>query len=453
MMAEDRKAAVFHLLIRGISVLFAGCMIFILQGSFPVYAGGCDYYDLYGHHDLYQADVGYVTCETDGYYVLKCNYCDYSETFITEEAWGHSWYETGEWVDSTCVTSGWHKMRCSRCGEEMTFTLPLTDHKWAFAGGGQAATCQAEGWYVEECSVCGKERNVPIGKLDHEWVDNSYVPSTCIKQGYKEEVCYNCGQLRFTDLPLAAHTWESWKASVPATDHSKGIRVRKCSVCGKEETEEFYPDGTIYRGGPSGTQVQSAQQMLIDLGYLNDAADGKFGGKTENAVKTFQSEKGLKADGIGWPETLALLQSAWNEYVKNLHKTDIVTADADGYPPACLSAADEDGRTTVYLCAAHAALAHTEQVLSMDGMTEEIYAALEEDWTKALNDLYQTWEDSSHDENERETIRGLKEAFFKSLGQAPALNTEEDAAAFRLGRLKMACVRLCSLLGEESSQE
>lgn len=54
------------------------------------------------------------------------------------------------------------------------------------------------------------------------------------------------------------------------------------------------------RKGDSGAYVAMAQAELINRGYDLGAwgADGKFGNQTEKAVKEFQKDHGLKADGI-----------------------------------------------------------------------------------------------------------------------------------------------------------
>ncbi len=50
--------------------------------------------------------------------------------------------------------------------------------------------------------------------------------------------------------------------------------------------------------GDRGTEVQSLQQRLIELGYLSGTADGVFGANTEKAVKRFQEQLGLSQTGV-----------------------------------------------------------------------------------------------------------------------------------------------------------
>ena len=61
--------------------------------------------------------------------------------------------------------------------------------------------------------------------------------------------------------------------------------------------------------GSKGDDVKRLQQRLIDLGYLNDTADGSYGPKTEAAVRDFCSQNGLPIDGTASPEMQALLFS------------------------------------------------------------------------------------------------------------------------------------------------
>ncbi len=67
---------------------------------------------------------------------------------------------------------------------------------------------------------------------------------------------------------------------------------------------ETYPK---LRPGDSGSDVRRMQQALIEQGYLSGKADGKFGTRTENAVRSFQRKNGLTVDGIAGSATLALL--------------------------------------------------------------------------------------------------------------------------------------------------
>jgi peptidoglycan hydrolase-like protein with peptidoglycan-binding domain len=54
----------------------------------------------------------------------------------------------------------------------------------------------------------------------------------------------------------------------------------------------------LLKKGATGETVRQLQQALKDHGYDPGALDGQFGRKTESAVKAFQQNHGLTADGI-----------------------------------------------------------------------------------------------------------------------------------------------------------
>lgn len=59
-----------------------------------------------------------------------------------------------------------------------------------------------------------------------------------------------------------------------------------------------------------GTDVRNLQQDLTTLGYYWAEITGNFGAKTETAVRRFQEENGLTADGVAGPKTLNAVAAA-----------------------------------------------------------------------------------------------------------------------------------------------
>ena len=81
------------------------------------------------------------------------------------------------------------------------------------------------------------------------------------------------------------------------------------------------------RRGCSGEEVKELQETLILKGYDPGTADGIFGGRTEAAVKAFQTDYGLTADGIVGDKTWAvLLEGTWTV---NHEGTGVPAATAD----------------------------------------------------------------------------------------------------------------------------
>lgn len=63
----------------------------------------------------------------------------------------------------------------------------------------------------------------------------------------------------------------------------------------------------LSRMGSSGEEVRRIQSKLKSLGYYSSSVDGIYGSKTRDAVKTFQKNCGITADGIAGPTTLLYL--------------------------------------------------------------------------------------------------------------------------------------------------
>ena len=62
--------------------------------------------------------------------------------------------------------------------------------------------------------------------------------------------------------------------------------------------------------GSKGEKVREVQEALVRLGYDPGGTDGRFGDETRRAVKAFQADKGLEADGLAGPETVAAILGA-----------------------------------------------------------------------------------------------------------------------------------------------
>ncbi len=56
--------------------------------------------------------------------------------------------------------------------------------------------------------------------------------------------------------------------------------------------------------GSSGEEVKKLQSALIYLGYMSGGADGKFGDKTDTAVRLYQRTNGMTVDGVAGPNTI-----------------------------------------------------------------------------------------------------------------------------------------------------
>lgn len=67
------------------------------------------------------------------------------------------------------------------------------------------------------------------------------------------------------------------------------------------------PVEALSRYGSQGEEVREIQRRLLDLGYDAGSADGVFGSRTQQALRRFQSDRGLTVDGIAGSQTLQAL--------------------------------------------------------------------------------------------------------------------------------------------------
>jgi len=73
---------------------------------------------------------------------------------------------------------------------------------------------------------------------------------------------------------------------------------------------------TILKRGSSGNDVRMLQNRLNEIGYSCGAADGKFGALTQRAVKRFQQDNTLPANGIADEKTLEKVEKVFAKVKK-----------------------------------------------------------------------------------------------------------------------------------------
>ena len=72
-----------------------------------------------------------------------------------------------------------------------------------------------------------------------------------------------------------------------------------------------YAGGT-YREGDSGSMVLWIQEALDELDYYSGELSGHYGSKTKEAVRKFQRDHDLSADGVAGPKTIAKIMESLN---------------------------------------------------------------------------------------------------------------------------------------------
>ncbi len=95
-------------------------------------------------------------------------------------------------------------------------------------------------------------------------------------------------------------------------------------------------EAVAYKQGSYGSVVTQIQQKLTNYGYYSYTIDGIYGSRTTAAVKRFQRDWGLTADGVCGDATLAALgirqqsSNAGNNNVNLLAR--LISAEARGEP-------------------------------------------------------------------------------------------------------------------------
>lgn len=120
------------------------------------------------------------------------------------------------------------------------------------------------------------------------------------------------------------------------------LTVAACLTAGSAWADQYQ----LLQQGNKSAAVKQLQQALASLGYDPGTADGKFGAYTENAVRHFQRDYGLKVDGLAGEATQRLLYAIANDQAAAT-KAPVVTEAPNQVPTRTLrqGATGNDVRT------------------------------------------------------------------------------------------------------------
>ncbi|MBI5073497.1 peptidoglycan-binding protein [Candidatus Woesearchaeota archaeon] len=189
---------------------------------------------------------------------------------------------------------------------------------------------------INEVTLKAQSEPVTV-EIDDQWWFEKYADP--IKAAFGQETEGSYVQLIKRDEEKTIETQGGLKISMNAQEFVTGTASEP------EDTFEAFSfdeakNGVAYRKGDAGNTVQMIQEMLMnsedpDTGqpYLNptyttksgqtiSSHDGLFGALTEEALKAWQEDKGIKADGKFGKGSLTLLQ----EEMKGTQNVDISTS-------------------------------------------------------------------------------------------------------------------------------
>ena len=104
------------------------------------------------------------------------------------------------------------------------------------------------------------------------------------------------------------------ETAVKAFQQARGIAVD--GIVGRvtwiniDEADQSEP---VLKRGSSGLPVRRAQKRMSLVGHNVGGVDGRYGPKTEAAVKTLQQQRSVPVDGIVGPATWAIIDALENE--------------------------------------------------------------------------------------------------------------------------------------------
>ena len=275
-----------------------------------------------------------ATCAEEGIKTRTCSNCGKTKT-ATIPAGNHRF---GDWVVTTKATCGEKGVRtrtCTVCGKTETETYSDSSaHHFGDWTVTKEASCQQNGTKTRTCTACGKTETESIPKSSaHQFGDWEVTKeATCTKGGKEKCFCKLCGASKTRDIEKLGHSYSEYQITVEATDCSMGRRSSVCARCGHSIDEDFYPEGTLYKGGDNPPEaVMALQRALADLGLYNKKIVGEYGNGTVSAVSKFEKNYlGMKGDGIAWPKVLRALGVAGKGETDSGDDREAVSSDTSG---------------------------------------------------------------------------------------------------------------------------
>ena len=164
--------------------------------------------------------------------------------------------------------------------------------------------------------------------------------------------------------------------------------------------------------GSYGEEVAKLQQQLIDVGALNDEADGKFGRKTEKAVKDLQGYFGQKKTGKADQKFMDELSILWYTLdEEEISSEQFSEEEMEEQGMYCYPT-----ETVTEYCPRHEFLGYLEELLKKDGrkapdgVQSRIYQRIILLGYREILAMYDVWENRLED-SEKSTAREQKEKF------------------------------------------
>ena len=130
-----------------------------------------------------------------------------------------------------------------------------------------------------------------------------------------------------------AAAWRPSGTAAPGTDGAQRDAAPAPAVPAGAPRADAAPEKTPAVGPPPPRAIREAQRLLAALGYEPGAADGKWGERTGQALRTFLSDAGLAPTEALTPETLRALREVARHHRSDGRQADGATeAEVDPAP-------------------------------------------------------------------------------------------------------------------------
>ena len=100
----------------------------------------------------------------------------------------------------------------------------------------EKAYLEADNTYQIYVAALAKDVILKVGDVPCEWEVSEQIPETCTTDGKVVRKCKVHGETSTATKKAPGHDWSRWKVTKKATVLTKGVRQRRCNVCGKTET-------------------------------------------------------------------------------------------------------------------------------------------------------------------------------------------------------------------------
>ena len=155
-------------------------------------------------------------------------------------------------------------------------------------------------------------------------------------------------------------------------------------------------DAYPLKRGSKGDEVKALQEMLIDLGFLQDEPDGIFGKKTESAAKAWQKFRGVKQTGRMTSDEMTVLDETWSLVMDVATEASATEEELKAIFVSGCCPYENDGVTHFEYCYRHyraiglADLLQNKRINeTMESKCAERLASL---WLNYISGMYDEWE-------------------------------------------------------------